>query len=108
MPQLEQKVALAGCSDPQDGQARRSGAPHSLQKRASLECSAPQEAQANFTRRVYDEGMEAVPGSGGGLEGAVHGIGRQDMLDHHDRRSDHAGSVAEPARNDSEVACRQW
>jgi hypothetical protein len=53
MPQLEQKVAPAGCSNPQAGQVRWSAAPHSLQKRAPLEFSAPQEAQTNATRRVY-------------------------------------------------------
>jgi hypothetical protein len=53
MPQLEQKVAPAGCSNPQAGQVRWSGAPHSLQKRAPGACSAPQEAQTNATRRVY-------------------------------------------------------
>jgi len=33
VPHSEQKVAEAGCSAPQPGQASRSGAPHSLQKR---------------------------------------------------------------------------
>jgi hypothetical protein len=56
-PQAEQKVALAGCSNPQAGQARWSGAPHSLQKRAPPGLSAPQEAQTNPTRRVYGEGV---------------------------------------------------
>jgi hypothetical protein len=36
MPQLEQKVAAAGCSVPQPGHRRWSGAPHELQKRAPL------------------------------------------------------------------------
>lgn len=49
MPQLEQKVADAGCSNPQAGQARWSAAPHVLQKRASLPFSAPQEAQTALT-----------------------------------------------------------
>ncbi len=62
MPQAEQKVALAGCSDPQAGQARWSGAPHSLQKRAPSGLSAPQEAQTNPTRRVYGE--RGTPDSG--------------------------------------------
>jgi hypothetical protein len=52
---LEQKVAPAGCSNPQAGQVRWSGAPHSLQKRAPGACSAPQEAQTNATRRVYGD-----------------------------------------------------
>jgi hypothetical protein len=46
MPQLEQKVAAAGCCEPQPGHSRWSGAPHELQKRAPLGCTAPEEAQA--------------------------------------------------------------
>jgi hypothetical protein len=42
------------------------------------------------------------------LERAVDGIGRQDVLDHHDRRTNYARPVAEPARDDSQVARREW
>ena len=80
MPQSEQNVALAGCSDPQPGHVRWSGEPHSLQKRAPLDCSAPQEAQANPTQRVYDDGQR--PGSGGTRTPAAPG-----------RASHSAGSV---------------
>jgi hypothetical protein len=52
VPHSEQKVAEAGCSAPQPGQASRSGAPHSLQNRAPGACSAPQEGQAVAPRRV--------------------------------------------------------
>jgi hypothetical protein len=50
-PQFEQKVAVAGCSNPHAGQARSSAAPHLLQKRAPLAFSAPQVAQTRSTSR---------------------------------------------------------
>src|SRR5215207_6226749 len=44
----------------------------------------------------------------GVLEGAVNGVRREHVLDRHNRRSDHSGPVAEPARDDSEVARCEW
>jgi hypothetical protein len=53
VPQDEQNAADADCSLPHAGHVVHKDAPHTWQKRALSETSAPQETQELATPRVY-------------------------------------------------------